>query len=131
MPPPPPPMNCANYPLPQHIVVATAKNTVLIPTTPFLDASNHPGLAPPAYGNDISFGVGGTAPHGQSVGKTEAVSKPKMMKLVALFAAGDSSGMAKRMFTRQPVWWQLQRQFGYAPLVTRIVVRTTLEAPAI
>lgn len=27
-------------------------------------------------------------------------------------------------------WWQLQHQFGYAPLVTRIVLRRAFEAPA-
>jgi hypothetical protein len=96
--PPPPPLNCASYPLSQHIVVATATDSVVIPTTPFLDSANHPGFPPPSYGQDITSAVGRAAPRGQSVGTTEAVLRPKMRNLVTLFAAGDSSGMAKRMF---------------------------------
>ncbi len=28
-------------------------------------------------------------------------------------------------------WWQLQHQFNYAPLVTRIVVEKTYQSPAV
>jgi hypothetical protein len=27
-------------------------------------------------------------------------------------------------------WWQLQHQYGYAPLVTRVVVEQSFEVPA-
>ncbi len=76
-------------------IVAVATDTYLTPTHAFPD----PDLpaAPPKYGQDFTFGVGRKAPRGQSVGTTEADLKPKMEKLLESFAAGDTTGMARRL----------------------------------
>ncbi len=57
-----------------------------------------PAIAPPKYGQDITFGVGGVAAGKQDVGSTPAVLEPKMRKLLTIFASGDKTGMAKRLF---------------------------------
>src|SRR5581483_6304560 len=90
------PMNCDQYPLPRPRVVAIAKDTYLTPKYPFPDASNLPGAGAPMYGQDITSAVGRLAPKGQSVGTTPAMLQPKMEKLLAVFASGDRSGMARR-----------------------------------
>ena len=91
-------MNCAQYPLLPMKVVAIAKDGYLKPKNPFADPANLPATAAPAYGQDITSGVGRAAPGKQSVGKTPADLVPKMKKLLTTFASGDSSGMAKRLF---------------------------------
>lgn len=42
--------------------------------------------------------MGRVAPGGQNVGATPAALKPKMEKLLSIFARGDRAGMAKRLF---------------------------------
>jgi hypothetical protein len=91
-------MYCASYPLSHHRVVAIATDKYLTPKTPFQDPQNLPGVSAPRYGADLAFGVGRTAPAKQSVGHSEAELKPKMLKLLDIFAARDRSGMAKRLF---------------------------------
>jgi len=81
--------------LPKVVAIAIAKNVT--PTNPFPDPQL-PGGYVPKYGQDFTFGVNGVAPLGHDVGKTEAVLKPKMEKLLTIFASKDKSGMAKRLF---------------------------------
>jgi hypothetical protein len=92
-------LNCAGYPLtpPKVVAISIAKNVT--PTNPFPDAANLFGVPPPKYGQDITFGVGRRAPVSQWVGGSENELKEKMEKLLAIFAAGDKSGMARRLFT--------------------------------
>jgi hypothetical protein len=78
--------------------VAIATDKYLTPKTPFQDPQNLPGVSAPRYGQDITFGIGRAAPAKQSVGTSESELKPKMLKLLNVFAAGDRSGMAKRLF---------------------------------
>jgi len=92
-------MNCKLYPVLPPKIVAIAKDKGVTPTNAFADP-NLPGNNIPRYGQDLTFGVSRAAPQGQDVGKTEAVLKPKMEKLLTIFAAQDKSGMAKRMFDR-------------------------------
>jgi hypothetical protein len=91
-------MDCASYPLSQHRVVAIATDKYLRPATPFQDPQNLPGVPGPRYGADLTFGLGRAAPAKQSVGISESELKPKMLSLLNIFAAGDRSGMAKRLF---------------------------------
>ena len=79
-------------------VVAIATDKYLTPVTPFPDSVNLPGVLPPRYGQDITFGYNRSAPGGRDVGSTPAILKPKMRKLLDIFAAGDTSGMAGRLF---------------------------------
>ena len=90
---------CTKYYLPVPKVVAIATDKYLTPKTPFPDTANLPGVPAPMYGQDITFGTGRAAPNGQSVGDTEADLRQKMWKLLDIFASGDKSGMAKRLFT--------------------------------
>jgi hypothetical protein len=90
---------CTKYYLPAPKVVAIATDKYLTPKTPFADAANLPGVPAPMYGQDISFSVGRAAPGKQSVGTTEADLRQKMWNLLGIFAKGDKSGMAKRLFT--------------------------------
>jgi len=80
-------------------LVASATDTYLTPKNKFPDP-NLPGGIVPMYGQDITFATGRKAPKGQSVGTTEVVLKPLMNKLVSIFASGDKSGMASRLFTK-------------------------------
>jgi hypothetical protein len=91
-------MNCELHPInpPKVVAVATDKN--LTPTHPFPD-SNLPPPHVPKYGQDFTFGMNRAAPLGHDVGKTAAELKPKMEKLLEVFASGDKSGMTKRLFT--------------------------------
>ena len=50
------------------------------------------------YGQDITSGCRSRAPQGQSVGNNVGELKPKMLKLLGIFAGGDKTGMAKRLF---------------------------------
>jgi hypothetical protein len=80
------------------MIVAVARDHYLKPTYPFADPIHLPGLTPPKYGQDFKFGYARAAPKGHDVGKTPAVLIPKMRRLLDRFAAGDKSGMAKRLF---------------------------------
>lgn len=92
-------MNCDQYPLPRARVVAIAKDGYLTPKNPFPDPTNLPGVVAPMYGQDLTSSVGRAALKGQSVGTTPIALKPKMEKLLTIFASGDRSGMARRLFT--------------------------------
>ena len=91
-------MNCIKHPLLQPKVVAIATDKYLKPSIPFPDAVNLPRMFVPKYGQDITSSVGRGAPGSQSVGKTAEELKIKMQKLLPIFASGDKSGMAKRLF---------------------------------
>lgn len=92
------PPSCSQFPLRPPLLVAIAKDTYLTPTTPFPDNVHLPGIAAPRYGQDITYGYGRSAPGKQDVGSTPAVLKPKMRRLLTIFASGDTTGMAKRLF---------------------------------
>jgi hypothetical protein len=90
-------MDCANYPiLPKLVAIATEFDWQ--PTKKFADPTL-PG-PPPVYGQDLEFGINGIAPNGEDVGSTEADLKPKMERLLDIFAHADSTGMAKRLFRK-------------------------------
>jgi hypothetical protein len=93
-------VNAGNNPVVPHKLVAFARDRYLTPTTPFGDPANLPYATPPAYGQDITFGFGRSAPNGHSVGSSPMDLIPKMEHLLLAFAAGDASGMAKRLFTQ-------------------------------
>jgi hypothetical protein len=92
-------MNCAQNRLAPPRVVALARDSYLAPTTPLADSIHLPASFTPRYGQDISSGYGRAAPDGQSVGTTPAELKPKMQKLLSIFAAGDRTGMAGRLLS--------------------------------
>jgi hypothetical protein len=85
-------------PLSQPLALAIAKDSYLTPQYAFADNTHIPLLSPPMYGQDITSGCRSRAPQGQSVGKSVDELKPKMLKLLGIFAAGDKTGMAKRLF---------------------------------
>lgn len=94
-------MGCTLQALAPPKIVAIATDKYLTPT----HASSDPlitgaGGVPPLYGQDFTFGSGRSAPEGHSVGKTEADLKPKMEKLLSIFAGSDKTGMAKRLFAQ-------------------------------
>lgn len=91
-------INCARFPLLRPMRVAYAQDAYLTPTWPFADNENLPGIIAPKYGQDITSAYGRIAPGKQDVGKTPAELKPKMRKLLTIFASGDKSGMATRLF---------------------------------
>ncbi len=90
-------MNCTHRPLVPPKVVAIAKDRYLTPKIIFPDPANLPGSFP-IYGQDITSGINRPAPGKQSVGTTEAELKPKMQKLLSIFAGGDRTGMGQRLF---------------------------------
>lgn len=93
-------MDCKLHPLKRPILVASATDKYLTPTYAFADPLNLPPGVVPRYGQDITHNVGRKAPKGQSVGTTEADLKPKMKRLLDIFAAGDKSGMAADLFAQ-------------------------------
>ena len=78
-------------------LVAIAHDSVIKPMVKFEDKANLPGITLD-FGQDLTSGSGRKAPQDKSVGTTEAELKPKMRKLLGEFAAGDKTGMAKRLF---------------------------------
>ena len=92
------PLDSSKFRLPIPKLVAVATDTYLTPTTPFSDNDNLQGVIAPKYGQDITNAYRRIAPKGQNVGDTPAVLKPKMRKLLPIFARGDKSGMATRLF---------------------------------
>ncbi|WCM92077.1 hypothetical protein M5C99_17175 [Acidovorax sp. NCPPB 2350] len=79
------------------MVVGIARDGYLTPRYEFPDRTHIPAMSPPRYGQDITFGCR-MAPGRQSVGNTPDELAPKMQKLLGIFAAGDRTGMAKRLF---------------------------------
>ncbi len=145
-------MACTLKTLAPPKIVAIATDKYLTPTHASIDPTiSSAGGVPPKYGQDFTFSNGRKAPEGHNVGKTEAELKTKMEKLINVFASKDKTGMAKRLFKQFlakqsqviyfddgdlgdaavgiTAWWQLQHQFSYAPLVTRIVIEKTYNAP--
>lgn len=80
------------------MVVAIAKDNYLTPQHAFADNTYIPAMSPPRYGQDITSGCRFRAPRGQSVGDSPSELAPKMLKLLGIFAAGDKTGMARRLF---------------------------------
>ena len=94
-------MSCTPKALARPKIVAIATDKYLTPTYPSVDPTiTSAGGTPPKYGQDFTFGSGRAAPGGYSVGKTEGELKPKMEKLISIFASKDSTGMAKRLFNQ-------------------------------
>jgi hypothetical protein len=91
-------MDCTLYPVSPPKIVAIAKQPGLIPTYDSVD-KDLPGV-PPKYGEDFTFGTNGVAPNGENVGDTEDELKPKMERLLGIFAAQDDTGMAQRLFAQ-------------------------------
>jgi len=91
-------LECRQYPIIPPKVVAIATDPVINPVTSFPDPVNLPGELPIKYGQDLTSGYRRPAPGKQDVGATPEVLKPKMRKLLAIFAAGDRTGMAARLF---------------------------------
>jgi hypothetical protein len=90
-------MNYAAHPMIPPKVVAIATDKTIQPMQSFGDPANLPLVADPRYGQDITFGYNMPAPRKQSVGNTPEELKPKMRRLVSIFAAGDKTGMAQRL----------------------------------
>jgi hypothetical protein len=90
--------NCTQFSLTQPTVVAVATDKFITAATAFMDPVVVPGISRIPFGQDATSGTGRAAPDKQSVGTTIADLKPKMEKLVDIFASGDNSKMAKRLF---------------------------------
>ena len=81
-------VNAGNNPVVPHKLVAFARDRYLTPTTEFGDPANLPYATPPAYGQDITFGFGRSAPNGHNVGSSPMDLITKMEVLLDAFAAG-------------------------------------------
>lgn len=95
------PPNCSPVPLYPSLLIAIAKDGYLKPTTSFPDKTYLPALSGsdvPMYGQDILFSFARIASENKSVGSTVEELKPKMRKLLEIFASGDTTGMSKRLF---------------------------------
>jgi len=90
--------NSKNIRLVRPKVVAIAKDKYITPLIPFPDTKYLPTGHIPIYGQDITSGLNRATPDKQDVGKTEKELKPKMLKLLDIFADNDKSGMARRLF---------------------------------
>ncbi|WP_029413732.1 hypothetical protein [Paracidovorax oryzae] len=82
----------------EPIVVAVARDRYLSPIHPFADGVHLPSVSAPRYGQDITYGCRASAPQRQSVGDTVDVLKPKMEKLLGIFARADTTGVARTLF---------------------------------
>ena len=91
-------MALAPSPLRAPLLVAVARDSYLTPRVPFPDKQHMPLIKAPMYGQDITSGYGRKAPGGQQVGSTPSELKPKMRKLLSIFARRDTTGMATRLF---------------------------------
>ncbi|MCP4119997.1 MAG: hypothetical protein GY737_32295 [Desulfobacteraceae bacterium] len=91
-------IDCTKYPLNPPKVIAIAQDNYLTPKTPFPDVINLQHVSAPKYGQDITSSINRVAPGKYDVGQSENDLKPKMEKLLTVFARGDKSGMAKRLF---------------------------------
>lgn len=105
-------MDASKYPLAKQRIVGIATDRYLTPTHGFID-SDLPGAPVLKFGQDVEFGTARAAPLGHNVGSTEAVLKPKMEKLLGIFAHSDKAGMAKTLFNSflakktSVHWWSL------------------------
>jgi hypothetical protein len=92
-------MGCSARPLPRPKIAAIATDKYLTQTHSSIDPTiSGAGGTPPKYGQDWTFGSGRAAPLGHDVGKTEVELKPKMRRLIGVFASNDQTGMAIRLF---------------------------------
>jgi hypothetical protein len=91
-------MDLNRYPVAPPKIVAIATDKYLTPEHDSVD-KDLPGT-PPKYGQDFTFGEGRTAPGGLSVGDSEDDRKAIMKKLLNVFALGDDTGMARRLFDK-------------------------------
>ena len=82
----------------EPFLVGLAIDKYLKPKVPIIVSD--PGLVDDTikFGADVEFGFARKAPGGQSVGISEATLETKMRKLLSIFASGDRTGMAKRLF---------------------------------
>ena len=85
-------------PLNPPLIIAIAKDKYLTPKYPFKDNLHIPAATPPLYGQDITFGCRARSPRGHNVGNTPQELKPKMLQLLDIFAKGERTGMARRLF---------------------------------
>jgi len=91
-------LDCSQHPLSPPKVVARATDPTITQVTSFPDTTNLPLEPPLIYGQDLTYGYGRHPPGKQGVGDTPAILKPKMRKLLSIFASGDNTGMATRLF---------------------------------
>jgi hypothetical protein len=91
-------MDCNAHPVAPPKIVAIATDKYLNPQHSS-DDKDLPGLAP-KYGQDFTYGVGRAAPGGKSVGTTVDDLRPKMLRLLGVFARNDETGMARRLFIK-------------------------------
>jgi hypothetical protein len=75
------------------VAIATDKN--VSPMHAWADPVYHLKMS---FGQDFEFGVGRAAPGGKDVGTTEAELKPKMERLLKVFAFDADTDMARRLF---------------------------------
>jgi hypothetical protein len=89
---------CQDLQLRKPFLVGLAIDQYLTPKVPVIVTD--PGLKDNTirFGQDVEFSVGRAAPNKQSVGTDEATLKSKMRELLKIFASGDKTGMAKRLF---------------------------------
>lgn len=102
-----------NFRLGAPKVVAIAQDDYLTPRHPFSDPAELPSGVVPEFGQDLESGVKRMLPGSGlvTVGDSEASLTQKMNKLLVIFASGDATGMAQRLFTSflskqsQPAIW--------------------------
>ncbi len=89
---------CKSISLKQPFLIAQATDKALrAVTTLAIDDGTYSG-PPLAFGQDITHSTGRQAPDKQSVGTTVPALEAKMRRLLGIFAAQDTSGMALRLF---------------------------------
>jgi len=91
-------LSCFRYPISPKVVAIATDKAIRPPLATFPDPVNLSGAIQPQYGQDITYGYGRAAPGKEDVGATPDILKPKMRKLLTVFASGDRSGMATRLF---------------------------------
>lgn len=92
--------DCYHVFLDEPFLIGIAIDKYLTPQNPII--VRDPGLEGDTirFGQDVEFGRGREAPDGESVGDSERTLKRKMKRLLHIFAAGDATGMAERLFDR-------------------------------
>lgn len=79
-------------------IIAVAVDKYLTPTNPFKDTTNL-GSEIPKYGQDLTFGTGGTLPQSRpEASSKESELKTRMKELLNQFAYNDKSGVATKLF---------------------------------
>ena len=94
------PFDSSKHRLSPPIVVAVATDKYLTPLFPFADKDNLPDKFTPKYGQDITSRIGKHSKQKHSVGNKPSELKQKMRKLLSIFASGDKTGMAQRLFSQ-------------------------------